>query len=173
MEFYLEKGNIASVQTKRGCSQACVYCSYPVLEGSAVRCREPKAVVDEIQILMEKHNAGHVFFTDSVFNDDEGHYLEVVREMKRRGVTIPWTAFFRPEGLDDEARRADEGDGAEHRRKSGPTQPPTRRFGGSGSRFGSRISSNATTCSAGTASRRPTSTCSGLPERPGRRCSRG
>ncbi len=102
MEFYLEKGNIASVQTKRGCSQACVYCSYPVLEGSAVRCRDPKNVVDEIQILMEKHNAGHLFFTDSVFNDDQGRYLEVVREMKRRGVAIPWTAFFRPEGLDDE-----------------------------------------------------------------------
>jgi radical SAM superfamily enzyme YgiQ (UPF0313 family) len=43
-----------------------------------------------------------VFFTDSVFNDDHGHYLQVVREMKRRGVSIPWTAFFKPEGLDDE-----------------------------------------------------------------------
>jgi radical SAM superfamily enzyme YgiQ (UPF0313 family) len=37
-----------------------------------------------------------------VFNDDEGHYLEVIREMKRRGVCVPWTAFFKPEGLDDE-----------------------------------------------------------------------
>lgn len=102
MEFYLERGNIASVQSKRGCSHGCVYCSYPLLEGSAVRCRDPRVVVDEIQILVERHNAGHVFFTDSVFNDDEDRYLEVVREMKERGITIPWTAFFRPAGLDDE-----------------------------------------------------------------------
>jgi lipid biosynthesis B12-binding/radical SAM protein len=103
MEFYLKSGNIASVQTKRGCTHSCVYCSYPVLEGSAIRCREPKAVVDDIENLMEEHNAGHVFFTDSVFNDDQGHYLDVIREMKRRGVSVPWTAFFKPEGLDDES----------------------------------------------------------------------
>jgi lipid biosynthesis B12-binding/radical SAM protein len=103
MEFYLERGNIASVQSKRGCTHGCVYCSYPLLEGSAVRCRDPRAVVDEIQILVERHNAGHVFFTDSVFNDEQGRYLEVVSEMRERGVTIPWTAFFKPGGLDDEA----------------------------------------------------------------------
>jgi lipid biosynthesis B12-binding/radical SAM protein len=102
MAFYLERGNIASVQSKRGCTHQCVYCSYPLLEGSAVRCREPAAVVDEIQILVERHDAGHLFFTDSVFNDEQGRYLELVREMKERGVTIPWTAFFKPEGLDDE-----------------------------------------------------------------------
>jgi lipid biosynthesis B12-binding/radical SAM protein len=102
MEFYLEKGNIASVQSKRGCSHGCIYCSYPLLEGSDVRYRDPKAVVDEIQILVERHNAGHVFFTDSVFNDEQGQYLDVAREMRRRGVSIPWTAFFKPRGLDDE-----------------------------------------------------------------------
>jgi lipid biosynthesis B12-binding/radical SAM protein len=103
MEFYLKNGNIAAVQTKRGCNHGCVYCSYPLLEGSSIRCRDPKAVVDDIQILVEKHKAGHVFFTDSVFNDDRGRYLEVIDEMKRRGVSIPWTAFFKPEGLDDES----------------------------------------------------------------------
>jgi radical SAM superfamily enzyme YgiQ (UPF0313 family) len=102
MEFYLKSGNIAAVQTKRGCTHRCVYCSYPLLEGSSIRCREPKTVVDDVQTLVERHGAGHVFFTDSVFNDDQGRYLEVVEEMRRRGVSIPWTAFFKPEGLDDD-----------------------------------------------------------------------
>jgi lipid biosynthesis B12-binding/radical SAM protein len=102
MEFYLKSGNIAAVQTKRGCGHGCVYCSYPLLEGSAIRSRDPRVVVDDIQTLVEGHKAGHVFFTDSVFNDDQGQYLEVVREMRRRQVSIPWTAFFKPEGLDDE-----------------------------------------------------------------------
>jgi len=103
LEFYLKSGNIGAVQTKRGCTHSCVYCSYPVLEGSAIRCRDPKAVVDEIEDLVGRHKAGHVFFTDSVFNDDEGHYLAVIREMEERRMAIPWTAFFKPEGLDDES----------------------------------------------------------------------
>lgn len=102
MDYYLKNGNIAAVQTKRGCTHRCAYCSYPVLEGLVVRCRNPKAVVDEVEILIERHTAKHIFFVDSVFNDDQGRYLELVGEMDRRRLTIPWTAFFKPEGLDDE-----------------------------------------------------------------------
>lgn len=102
MEFYLKNGNIAALQTKRGCNHGCVYCSYPALEGRSIRPRDPKVVVDDIQILIERHAAGYISFTDSVFNDDQGRYLDVIDEMRRRDVSIPWTAFFRPEGLDDE-----------------------------------------------------------------------
>ncbi len=100
--FYLKTGNIGSVQTKRGCTHNCVYCSYPLLEGSSIRCRDPRAVVDDIQILTDTHKAKYIFFTDSVFNDDQKHYLNVVREMAKRGISTPWTAFFKPEKLDDE-----------------------------------------------------------------------
>jgi len=102
MEFYLEKGGIGSLQTKRGCTHTCVYCSYPVLEGASVRARDPKAVVDDIEKLAGDYGARHLFFTDSVFNDGRGQYLGIAREMKRRRLSIPWTAFFKPEGLDDE-----------------------------------------------------------------------
>jgi len=66
-----------------------------------VRCRDPKAVTDELEILIDRHKASHIFFTDSVFNDDQGQYLEVIGEMNRRRLTIPWTAFFKPKGMDD------------------------------------------------------------------------
>lgn len=101
MRFYLKSGNIASVQTKRGCTHKCVYCSYPVLEGSVIRSRNPVSVADDIEILINDHQAGYIFFTDSVFNDDEGSYLGVIEEMKKRNIYVPWTAFFKPEGLND------------------------------------------------------------------------
>ena len=101
MEFYLHNGNIASVQTKRGCTYKCVYCTYPVLEGSQLRRRNPRAVVDDIVILRDKFKAKYIFFVDSVFNDDEGAYLEVIDEMLRRDVSIPWTAYFKPKGMTD------------------------------------------------------------------------
>ena len=97
LSFYLQSGHMASVQTKRGCTHHCVYCTYPVLEGQAIRPRDPEAVVDDVQTLVGQHQAKYVFFTDSVFNDDDGHYLDVVRAMQRRGICTPWTAFFKPD----------------------------------------------------------------------------
>jgi len=102
LEFYLQSGNIASIQTKRGCTHACVYCTYPLLEGSQIRKRQPAGVVDDILLLRDKHKTKYIFFVDSVFNDDEGAYLEIIDEMLRRDVSIPWTGFFKPKGLTDE-----------------------------------------------------------------------
>lgn len=103
LEFYLRSGHIASVQTKRGCEHACVYCTYPLLEGRTIRARDPAAVVDDVQDLVERHGAQYIFFTDSVFNDNRGQYRAVVAELARRGVCVPWTAFFKPsDELDDD-----------------------------------------------------------------------
>ncbi len=94
--FYTSKGSVAPVQTKRGCPNHCVYCSYPFLEGRAIRCRPPSEVVDEMRFLREERGADFVFFTDSVFNDAEGTYWRVVEEMERKSPEVPWTAFFQP-----------------------------------------------------------------------------
>ncbi|MBI3377219.1 MAG: lipid biosynthesis B12-binding/radical SAM protein [Nitrospirae bacterium] len=102
MKYYLHSGNIASIQTKRGCTQKCIYCSYPVLEGDSIRKREPRLVVDDIELLRDKHKAKYIFFIDSVFNDSEGAYLDVIEEMRKRNINLPWTGFFKPEGLNDE-----------------------------------------------------------------------
>ena len=102
MEFYRKKSNMASVLTKRGCEYDCVYCTYPFLEGTDLRCRQPKDVIDDVEVIVDKHKINHIFFTDSVFNDRHGHYLNVLTELKRRGVKITWTAFFRPELFSDE-----------------------------------------------------------------------
>jgi lipid biosynthesis B12-binding/radical SAM protein len=102
MNFYLQNGNIASVQTKRGCTHKCIYCSYPVLEGPDIRQRDPRSVVDDIELLTDKHKVKYIFFVDSVFNDERGAFLGVINEMLRRKVTVPWTGFFKPLGLNDE-----------------------------------------------------------------------
>lgn len=101
LRYYLGDGSVAPVQTKRGCAHRCVYCSYPVLEGTGIRTREAAAVVDDIERLMRDHHAKQVFFTDSVFNDNENRFREIIAEMRRRKVSVPWTAFFKPTDLDD------------------------------------------------------------------------
>ncbi len=93
---YLAGGGMLNVQTKRGCPLHCAYCTYPLLEGPCYRFRPAGDVVDEIEALRDVYQADYITFTDSVFNDTQGHYLEIAEEMVRRNVQLPWMAFFRP-----------------------------------------------------------------------------
>lgn len=79
-----------------------MYCSYPALEGTGIRPRNPEHIVRDIVELKEEHGVGYVFFTDSVFNDDGGAFLDVLHEMKERQVDIKWSAFFKPSGITPE-----------------------------------------------------------------------
>jgi lipid biosynthesis B12-binding/radical SAM protein len=99
----LRAGGLAPVQTKRGCTLRCSYCAYPVLEGGRQRLRPVKDVVDDVETLVKGHGVGFIFFADSLFNDDQGGYLEVLREMQRRGLNVPWSAFLKPTGITEES----------------------------------------------------------------------
>ena len=100
--FYLNWGGILNVQTKRGCPYRCAYCSYPLLEGKQIRARDPEAVVDDVKRLERDFNARYIFFTDSVFNDPAGHYLEICEALIRSGNKLPWTGYFRPANMNKE-----------------------------------------------------------------------
>ncbi|MEN8255177.1 MAG: lipid biosynthesis B12-binding/radical SAM protein, partial [Verrucomicrobiota bacterium] len=103
VDFYMAHGKTISIQTKRGCDKHCIYCSYPFLEGRELRMRHASNVVDDIERLVADREDSYIFFVDSLFNDSDGKYREVIEEMLRRGINIPWTAFFSPGGdLDDE-----------------------------------------------------------------------
>lgn len=97
VEYYLRFGGIMNVQTKRGCPYACTYCAYPVLEGESFRRRDAAEVFEECRELVTRFGADYIYFTDSVFNDPEGHYLEVVEQFVRHGLKCHWTGFFRPQ----------------------------------------------------------------------------
>ncbi len=99
VEFYLRESGMVNLQTKRGCPNRCSYCTYPALEGGAFRPRDPEAVVDDIARMQRDHGIGSVFFTDSVFNDAAGHYLDVAEALARRNLGVKWCGFFRPQGI--------------------------------------------------------------------------
>ncbi|MFN2366288.1 MAG: lipid biosynthesis B12-binding/radical SAM protein [Desulfurivibrionaceae bacterium] len=101
-DHYLAWGGMLNVQTKRGCPYRCSYCSYPVLEGRTYRCREPEEVAAEVIRVGTEYGAKCIFFTDSVFNDARGHYLEVAEALVRAGNKTPWCGYFRPQNLSAE-----------------------------------------------------------------------
>ncbi len=99
MDYYLENGSIANVQTKRGCIHRCVYCSYPYLEGNVFRKRDVRETIDDIEFLIKECKAKMIFFTDSVFNDRQGNYIELLEEMVKRKISVPWTGYIKPERI--------------------------------------------------------------------------
>lgn len=93
--FYLEKGGMLNLQTKRGCCFNCIYCSYPHIEGRKHRLVEPDEVA-RVALKLEAAGAKYFFITDSAFNSDIKHSLAVAESFKAAGVSIPWGSFFAP-----------------------------------------------------------------------------
>jgi radical SAM superfamily enzyme YgiQ (UPF0313 family) len=105
VERYYERGGCANLQTKRGCCFECVFCSYPLIEGSKVRVRSPKRVVDEIETLVRERGIRHVFFVDNIFNLPPGHAKRICAEIVARGIDIEWSAYLNPKFVDEELAR--------------------------------------------------------------------
>jgi len=95
LEFYLKKGGMLNLQTKRGCPFKCIYCTYPYIEGERLRFISPeKAALTALRL--QEAGAKYLFITDSVFNADYSHSIQVARAFKDAGISIPWGAFFAP-----------------------------------------------------------------------------
>jgi radical SAM superfamily enzyme YgiQ (UPF0313 family) len=101
-DFYLAETGILPIQTKRGCPHNCVYCSYPRLEGCRVIPRPADEVIEEIKMLNREFSPSLIYFTDSVFNDTDGNYLELLEKMASCGISTPWCSFFTPHDFDRE-----------------------------------------------------------------------
>jgi radical SAM superfamily enzyme YgiQ (UPF0313 family) len=93
--FYLNSGGMMNLQTKRGCPYRCIYCTYPVIEGGYVRFFAP-GDVGMVAAKLKDAGAKYIYITDSVFNSDEGHCLEIAEELSQQGADIPWGGFFSP-----------------------------------------------------------------------------
>jgi radical SAM superfamily enzyme YgiQ (UPF0313 family) len=82
---YKSKGAY-SIQTKRGCYHKCIYCTYPLIEGSNYKIRDPGKVAEEIEQAYKR--LGNVTFeiVDSTFNDPPGHAEKICNEIIKRGI---------------------------------------------------------------------------------------
>jgi radical SAM superfamily enzyme YgiQ (UPF0313 family) len=98
---YLNQSTMLNIQTQRGCSFTCCYCTYPFIEGSVFRLRDPDTVCDEIE---DARAAGalYVFFVDSVFNTSEAHVRGICEAIVRRKISVKWGCYLRPQGISRE-----------------------------------------------------------------------
>ena len=94
---YFREGGQAGIETKRGCPRRCIYCADPIAKGKKIRTRPPKAVVDEMERLLEQ-GIDHIHTCDSEFNLPKWHASEVCQEIIRRdlGDKLRWYAYCSP-----------------------------------------------------------------------------
>ncbi len=90
------------IEGKRGCDLWCGYCLYPFLGGRSMRLRDPKLIVDDMEILKKEHGINLFHFTDPVVNRPEEHFEQVCRELVQRKLHVSWTGFFREDGFSPE-----------------------------------------------------------------------
>ncbi|MBF0457328.1 MAG: cobalamin-dependent protein [Nitrospirae bacterium] len=93
---YLQFGGMGNVQSKRGCPFKCTYCTYPSLEGSRLRLRQPEEIVAELAEMKERYAIDYAFFVDDIFNVPAAHATEICEGIIRKNLRIKWACFATP-----------------------------------------------------------------------------
>lgn len=95
-EQYLRFGGMGNIQTKRGCSFSCIYCTYPLIEGREVRLRRPGDVAREMEHLCQR-GIDTFFVVDNVFNFPPHHAKSICLEILKRDLKVRWSCYLHPQ----------------------------------------------------------------------------
>jgi len=105
VNYYWDKSGMMNVQTKRGCPFRCIYCTYPLIEGSRVRTLDMDRIMATLSDLYFNKGIDYIFFTDSVFNISPLFNAELAERMLKEKLKIRWGAYFSPFNLDEPTLR--------------------------------------------------------------------
>ena len=90
-----------TMQTSRGCCYNCSYCPYSSIQGSQMRFRAVRLVVDELEYF-SKLGIPFVLFRDPEFLVNKERSFEIFKEIIKRKIEIEWRCETRIEDLSHE-----------------------------------------------------------------------
>ncbi|MGD0583269.1 MAG: lipid biosynthesis B12-binding/radical SAM protein [Bacteroidales bacterium] len=102
VDFYWKSSGMLNIQTKRGCPYRCIYCTYPLIEGTRVRTLDPQQIIDTLSHLYSEKQIDYVFFTDSIFNISNNFNSELAERLIKSGLKIKWGGYFNFVNIDFE-----------------------------------------------------------------------
>jgi len=80
-----------SVISSRGCPGKCTFCSIHTIWGNKRRARDPKRVVDEIELLVEEYEVKEIYFEDDNLTLNKKRMENICDEIINRDLDICWT----------------------------------------------------------------------------------
>lgn len=83
----------------RGCPMQCSFCASAALHGNRLRMRSPGNVVDEMEHLVDDHNAGMIAFMDDTFTLKPSRVEAICEEIKERDMDVYWGCTARVDTL--------------------------------------------------------------------------
>ena len=104
--------NSITVNTQRGCSFSCNWCSHAVY-GDTYRRRSAKSVVDELVEINRDYNPDSIWFVDDVFTMSELWLTAFADELKTRNVKIAYECISRADRLNENIIKTLQGSGCE------------------------------------------------------------
>lgn len=94
--------NFTSIQTMRGCPWKCIFCASEALNTTRVIKRSPKSVVEEMKLVVSKHNIRHFYVIDDVLTLVKKHIMEICDLIEEAKLDITFEAMTRANLLTDE-----------------------------------------------------------------------
>jgi len=92
------------VQTRRGCSLGCSYCSTGMIEGRIIRKRSPQAIV-QWMTHWQKAGIHRFYFVDNTFNLPPSYAKEICHKIVEHDLDVRWQSIIYPKQIDEELVR--------------------------------------------------------------------
>jgi anaerobic magnesium-protoporphyrin IX monomethyl ester cyclase len=83
----------------RGCPFKCSFCASSALHGQKLRLRSAKNIVDEMEHLIDDHDAEMIAFMDDTFTVNRRRVEEICADMKKRNLDVYWGCTARVDTL--------------------------------------------------------------------------
>lgn len=90
LNYHLQRGRTMPMLATRGCPYKCTFCSNPNMWGPTWLPRDPKLVVDEMELYIKKYGATNFIFSDLTAVIKKGVVVDFCREIIRRKLNVTW-----------------------------------------------------------------------------------
>lgn len=102
----LDKYPVPVVQTSRGCPYSCIFCKISKHYNNTIRFRDPKKVVEECSILVNRYKRKQIFFFGDAFTYDANWIEEFCDEILRRKLRFKWGCETRVDNVNQSMLRS-------------------------------------------------------------------
>jgi anaerobic magnesium-protoporphyrin IX monomethyl ester cyclase len=100
--FHRMGKTIFPLVSSRGCVQWCDFCSTVRMFGRGYRVRNPKKVVDEMEMLKNKYGESQFTFYDDAFTVNRANTMKLCQDLKDRKLNVQWDCETRVDAVDQE-----------------------------------------------------------------------